>query len=251
MTLFLRYDAGLTACVFAALMVAGWRLGAYLARRAAAPLSLSRFDDGALALFGLLLAFCFSGSAARYDARKKLVLDEATAIGDFAGTAAVLAEPERGQLLREVHGYIAQRLVFGDMRYDDPNLLSLMARTRASQGRIAALVARAVRTLNTTTVHVALVNNLNAMTTAHDNQLQGLREHIPESIVGMLLAFGVFSTFTMGRLPDNKRPEPAIAYIALVALVFWVTLDLEMPRRGLLRVSQQPMQEVLENLPAP
>jgi hypothetical protein len=251
MTIFLRYDAGVSACVFAALMVAGWRFGAYLARRAATPLSLSRFDDGALALFGLLLAFCFSGSAARYDARKKLVLNEATAIGDFAGTASVIADPERGQILREVHGYVAARLAFGNMRYDDPDLLSLMARTRASQNRIAALVARTVRTLNTTTVHVALVNNLNAMTTAHDNQLQGLRDHIPESIVAMLLIFGVFSAFTLGRLPDNKRPEPAIAYIGLVALVFWVTLDLEMPRRGVLRVSQQPMQEVSDNLPAP
>jgi hypothetical protein len=251
MTFFLKYDAALNACFFAVLMVAGWRLGVNIGLRSSKAQAMSRFDDGALALFGLLMAFCFSGSAARYDVRKKLVLNEATAIGDFAGTTAVLAEPERSQLMRELRSYTAERLVFGHMRMDDPGLPALMARTRAAQARIGVLVRQTVRSLNTTTVHVALVNNLNAMTTAHENQLQGLRDHVPESIVAMLLAFGVFSTFTMGRLVDGGRPGPALAYITLVAMVFWVTLDLEMPRRGLLRVSQQPMEEVAAQLPAP
>jgi hypothetical protein len=55
----------------------------------------------------------------------------------------------------------------------------------------------------------------------------------------------------MGRLADGTRRGPALAYVALVSLVLWVTLDMENPRRGLLRVSQQPMEEVQANLPTP
>ncbi|MEY4578307.1 MAG: hypothetical protein RL701_3010 [Pseudomonadota bacterium] len=117
------------------LMLAGWWAGARSGGGNAADSELSRFEDGALALFGLLLAFCFSGAAARYDTRKQLVLAEATAIGDFAGTA--------------------------------------------------------------------------------------------------------------------KRLGSAIAYTALVALVFWVTMALEHARRGLLRISQRPMLELAAHLPQP
>jgi hypothetical protein len=244
---FLEFDAYVPAGFLALLMLVGWKLGTLRVARGANVTALTRFDDGALALFGLLLAFCFSGAAARYDARKRLVLEEATAIGDFAGTLAVLAEPERTQLVRELHGYMAQRLEFGQMRFDDPGLQSLTASTRTTQDRISALVTVCVQRGNTPTVHEPLIQTLNAMTTAYESRAQGLRDHIPGTIVFMLMAFGVFSTFTVG----GSRLWPAVAYIALVALVFWVTLDLEMPRRGFVRVSQQPMQEIAAHLPSP
>jgi hypothetical protein len=199
-------------------------------------------------LFGLLLAFCFSGAAARYDLRKRLVLNEATAIGDFAGTSSLLAEPEHTQFAREVKGYVALRLTFGQLHLDDAQMPALLSRTRAAQDRICALVAQAVRNLNTPSAHEPLIDNMNEFTTAFENRLQGLRDNIPESIVAMLMLFGVFSTFTMGRVAEGTRRGSALAYIALVALVFWIILDLEMPRRGWLLVSQRPMEELAAHL---
>ena len=251
MELLLYFDPTITACFFALLMTAAWRLGIWVGKRSVAAQVLSRFDDGALALFGLVLAFSFAGAAARYDYRKKLVLNEATAIGDFVGTAAVLAEPQRSQLLSEVRDYVAQRLTYGHTRFDDPSMPALLENTRASQGRLGALTSLAIRDANTPTVHAPLMNNLNALTTAYDNRWQGQLDHIPGSVAFMLLVFGLFSTYTMGRLADGTRQGSALGYVALVALVFWVTLDMETPRRGLLRVSQQPMEEVQANLPTP
>jgi hypothetical protein len=248
MNIFLEGDPALTVSLFGLLMFLGWLLGARFARRAQAQHTLTRFDDAALALFGLLLAFCFSGAAARFDLRKKLVLQEATAIGDFSGTSSLLAEPEHTQFAREVKSYVALRLAFGHMQLDDPQMGALLSRTRATQDRLCALVAQAVRNLNTPTAHEPLIDNMNAFTTAYENRLQSLRDSMPESIVAVLMLFGVFSTFTMGRVAEGTRRGSALAYIVLVALVFWIILDLEKPRRGWLRTSQQPMMELAAHL---
>jgi hypothetical protein len=251
MSTVLQYDPAVTATLFAIFMIVAWRIGIRMGQRAKTPEVLSRFDDGGLALFGLVLAFCFAGAANRYESRKLLVLNEATAIGDFAGTIAVLAEPERSQLARELRAYVAQRLTYGHTRFDDPAMTTLMATTRASQTRMGTLVERAIRGANTTSVHTPLINTWNALTTSHENRLNASRDHIPGSVVLMLLVFGFFSTYTMGRLADGTRRGSALAYVALVSLVFWVTMDMETPRRGFLRVSQQPMEEIATQLPSP
>ena len=247
----LQFDPALTACVFVLLMALAWRIGIRVGQRSEIERVYSRFDDGALALFGLVLAFSFAGAAARYDFRKKLVLSEATALGDFSGTIVMLAEPQRSQLVREVHRYVEERLLYGRLKFEDPKTAPLMADTRSTQGRITALVEQAIRSGNTPSVHTPLVNNLNQFTTAYDNRLQGQMDHIPGTVGLMLVLFGLFSTYTMGRLADGMRGVSALGYMVFVGLVFWVTLDMETPRRGFLHVSQHPMEELQHNLPSP
>ena len=97
------------------------------------------------------------------------------------------------------------------------------------------------------------MNAFNAVTAAHDRRLYGVRNHVPGSIVLMQVVFGVFTTFTMGRLHDQHEKTAASlfrtgAYVVLVTLVFAVTIDLEQPRRGMMRVSQAPMEDVLSSL---
>jgi hypothetical protein len=42
-----------------------------------------------------------------------------------------------------------------------------------------------------------------------------------------------------------------VAYALLVGLVFFVVIDLEQPRRGLLRVSETPIEELRASLATP
>lgn len=259
MELFIRLDGWLSAILFASLMVVGWQLGRLVRRRTSpaedgkAP--STRIEDAGLGLFGLLLAFCFSGAAGRYEARKELLRDDAIAIGDFATTASILEDPDRADLNREIRTYVAQRMAFGPMRLDDPRMPALLEEGRASHARMGAIVRRAIAGKNSPTIHTPLLNGLNGLTSAHDKRLYGVRDHAAGSVVLMLVLFGVFTTFTMGRLheqQENRRRSMfrVGTYIALVALVFFVIIDLEQPRRGILRVSQVPMQELLTSLEA-
>ncbi|MBS0418641.1 MAG: hypothetical protein JSR66_13085 [Proteobacteria bacterium] len=256
MNIFVQLDAWESALILAGLMILGWLVGVRARGSTPEPVSSTRIEDGGLALFGLLLAFCFSGAASRYEVRKELLRDDAIAIGDFATVSSVLEEPERSALNREIRTYVEQRLEFGPMRLDDPRMLQLIAEGRDTHARMLALVRHAIANKNTPTVHVPLLNAFNGVTSSHDKRLYGVRDHVTGSIVLMLVLFGIFTTFTLGRLHDQRGRGSLFrisAYVCLVALVFYVTVDLEQPRRGLILVSQAPMQELLTALehPAP
>jgi hypothetical protein len=175
------------------------------------------------------------------------------AIGGLATVSSLLEEPERSAIHREVRVYVDQRLAFGTTTLDDPRMEGLLRDTRASQGRVSSLVGAAIAKKNTPSVHPALVSALNGLMDAADRRLYRVREHVPGSIVLMLVVFGLFTAYTMGRLRDAQRseaggPSRIVAYAVLVGLVFFVTIDLEQPRRGLLRVSQAPMEDLRSSL---
>jgi hypothetical protein len=258
MNLFLDLNAWLSAAIFACLMLVGWWIG--LRVRAAWPHAAqasttpsTRIEDAALTLFGLLLAFCFYGASERYEHRKQLLRDDAVAIGELASVGSDLEEPDRGNLRHAVREYVEQRLVFGTLRLDDARMPQVIADGRASLGRMWAIVKHAIATRNTPTVHTPLVNAFNGMTESHDQRLYGVRDHVPGTIVFMLIVFGVFTTFTMGRLHDQTKRltdglPRILSYVGLIALVFVVTIDLEQPRQGMLLVPQEPMQDLLASL---
>ncbi len=248
MTYFIAADAWVSALVFAALMVIGWGVGVKLRSLSAEPAGAStRIEDGALALFGLLLAFCFSGASARYEARKDLLRDDVIAISEFATVGSLLEESESRELRQEIRKYVQLRLRFGTMRLDAPQLPGLLQEEHQSQDRMFAILKRVVVNKESPSVHTPLVNAFNGLTAAYDKRLAGVRDQVNANIVLMLVILGVFTTFTMGRLHDQNGRFGLLrisSYVGLVALVFFVIVDLEQPRRGLILVSQAPMLEL-------
>lgn len=263
MDLFLRLDSWLSALIFSLLMLVAWWVGDHARPAASRPTEESgqsrpstRIEDAILALFALLLAFCFAGAAARYEERKQGVLEDALAIGSFATVASLLEEPERSAMHREIRAYVEQRLVFGNTDFDDPEMQRVLREARASHERMRRLVSAAVTRKNAPSVHPPLVSAFNEMTDAAERRHNRLREHVPESIIFMLVLFGAFAAYTMGRLRD-ARPcavggrARIVAYALLVGLVFFVTIDLEQPGRGFLRASPLPMEELRSALSSP
>ena len=256
MDLFLQLDSWLSGLVFFFLMFLGWGLGLTVLRFIdhGHREDSSRIEDAALALFGLLLAFCFSGAASRYETRKSLLLTEAIAIGDFATTASMFEPNISDPLRQELVFYVQQRLKTSDMRTDDPAMPQESALTLHSQERLRLLVQQAIREKDTPTLHTPLMNGYNGLTQAHDNRYYGNRNQVPGSIVMVLVIFGVFTTFNMGRAggcPAGKRFATwlrIMIYAAMVAMVFTVTIDLEQPRRGFIHASKAPLQTLLNSL---
>ena len=119
----INLDAWLSALVLAPLMIVGWGLGLTLRFvDQGGETKSTRIEDSALALFGLLLAFCFSGAAGRYEARKELLRDDVMAIAEFSDVGSMLVQPERSELHQEIQRYVQQRLRFGQMRPDAPEM---------------------------------------------------------------------------------------------------------------------------------
>jgi len=255
--IFVQLDAWLSALIFAGLMIVGWVMGARVRAWQVAggrtPARSSRIEDGSLALFGLLLAFCFSGAVGRYDARKELLLNDALAIGDLATISSTLNEPDRSNLHHEIVTYVKQRLNYGTLRLDDPRMADVLTEGQTSQTHMLTIIQHVITSQNTPTLHTPLMNAYNSLTAAYEKRYYGVQKQINGSILLMMVLFGMFSTFTMGRLHDPDSDGHygllrACSYVFLVSLVYFVTVDMEQPRRGLMLVSQAPMQDLLTGL---
>src|SRR5262245_53113438 len=88
-----------------------WRMG--LARRpreSETDKQSGTVKSAVLALLGLLLGFSFALAAARHDARRELVVEEANSIGTTALRAQLLPEPHAANVITLLREYVPLRI---------------------------------------------------------------------------------------------------------------------------------------------
>ncbi len=247
-----RLDPGTTAVVLAAVMLAAWSAGFTVGRRrrrdgTAQP--AGKFEDAIVAILGLLLAFTFSMALAKQDRRREMLVADSNSIGDFYTCASLLKEPVRTRLQGVIREYAQLRLDLARSAADPGRLEDALRRFREQQGRMTGLVAEAVN--DGTPIAVPLTNTLNNLTSAHAARLVAVKDRLPESVVLLLFFAGAIATMLVGREQGSSTKPPlagTMGFLFLVTLVVFVILDLNDPVKGLITVSQEPMQRVLESM---
>jgi hypothetical protein len=245
-----QLDAWVTALIFAVAMLAFWSIGWWWGRRSPPEPGEdpgTKFTDASMALLGLLLAFTFSMALGRHDQRRQTAVAESNAIGDFYTCATLLNEPNRSRLQDVVRDYARQKL---DMARQ-PRL----ERERAIQecqemhARMTGIAAEAIA--GATPIAVPLTNTLNNLTSSHAANLAAYREKLPGIIVVLLLLGSVVPSFLIGlRQGESQKVHLSgtFCFIVLVALVIFVTLDLNQPARGLITVNQESLEQLAQSM---
>lgn len=226
-----------------------WRLGARLRGRPGRRAE-SKFDDASLALLGLLLAFTFGMSLNKHDHRRDMVVTDANSIGDFYTCASLLKEPTRGKLLRVIREYAELRLEVADSKHPEAELQVALPRFRTMQVEMAQLVAEAME--ERAPDAGPLVSSFNRLRNAHAARLAAVKDRLPPEIVVLLFVSAIIATVLVGREQGAAgTPEIAgtLAFIVLVVLTISVTLDLNQPTSGFVKVSQEPVRELIATLP--
>ncbi len=224
-------------------------------RRAAHP---EREDAGAvgpmvgatLGLLAFMLAFTFGLASSRFEERKMLVLNEANAIGTAYLRAGLLAEPEASRSRALLRAYAQARLDFAE----PPTRGRAIARSEQLQGQLWAQAESMSRRDSDSRVIALFVTAVNDVIDLHSTRLnQGVRNRIAGSI---WIALYLVAFFTMGAvgyqagLQSGRRSPIVLVMVLAFATVMLLIADLDRPQRGLLRVSQQPMVDVLRAMPA-
>jgi hypothetical protein len=197
--------------------------------------------EGAIfALLGLLIAFTFSGAAARFDQRRNLIVEEANAIGT-AYLRVDLVAPDLQPALRDTfRRYLTARL---DVYRKIPDMAAVeaaIAEVNRLQKDIwdqAVAASRAPRSHPNVTV--LLLPALNAMIDITTTRLMATRMHPPVIIFGMLVAIALAGALLAGHgmATAKTRSWPhVLAFAAAVAAAVYVILEIEYPRLGLIRV---------------
>jgi hypothetical protein len=240
--------AGLLACV---------ELGRWFGvrrRRSGEPheeTSGSAIDASVFALFGLLVAFSFSGALDRFDHRRTLIVGEAKAIGTAYQRLDLLpagSQPALRALFRE---YVRSRLAYYRKMAEPELARGEREQVLALQGAIWTQAMDAARATGNTAVVTLVGAGLAAVSEAEVERIAALRRHPPPIIFGMLFLVGFASAFLAGHTTAGKaRNWPrVVVFSASLAVAVLVIINLEYPRYGfILGDADQPLVEVLERM---
>ncbi len=246
---FAYLDSRLVSAVLAASMLAAWRIGCWIGQRMRTregEWAGSKFDDASVAVLGLLLAFTFSTSIGKFDQRRLMLVADSNAIGDFYTCASLLKEPVRTKLQAVIRDYAKVRLNLARQRLDRQAFDDSLIQFQSMHGQMVDLVSQALS--DGTPIAVSLTNTLNGVTSNHAARLSAVRDRLPESIVILLFTAAIVSTLLIGREQGGTaKPDiiGTLCFILLVTCAVYVTLDLNQPERGLIRINQEPMEQLL------
>lgn len=223
----------------------GYRLGLRTGRGASPDAShLGAVVGAMLALLGLLLGFSYAGASGRYLERQQLIVNEANAIGTAYLRADLLAEPHRQALQKTLREYTDTRLALYGSK--SPSM------TREAGERSAAVHAPlwkaavdAVR--ESPQFSMLILPPVNEVIDLHTTHMASINRHLPLLALGTLLISATVSLGVMGfsaGLSKKRNHGVTLALAFLVAMTLWITIDLDYPRRGLIRISEAPMVEL-------
>ena len=236
---------GLIAGVFAAHEI-GFRLGSLTGpadERFDRQVALIQASTGALVAF--LVAFAFSGAASRFIDRADIIVKEANALGTAYLRADVIAEPHRSELKAALKEYAGDRvkLLSRDQR---DQIVPLLAKVGGLHERMWRSVIKG--TQDNAPLMAVVLPPINEVIDLHSIHLAMARRHLPIPIMAVLLGtaaigFGLMG-FGNGRVGRRFSVIDSVYGVAL-AIALWMTIDLDYPGIGIIRVSTLSFVETL------
>jgi len=234
----------LTALALFAGMLALMELGARAGRR-----RIERDSEGArsgtaapegavFALLGLMIAFTFSGALQRFDARRALIVAESNAIGTAWLRLDLLPAPAREELRQDFRVYLDTRLGAYRAGEDLREARAALARANELQVQIWAKAATLCRAEGQP-VAVLVLPALNAMFDIASERTAALETHPPPLVFALLIALALACALLAGfAMAASKLTHwtHRLAFAFVVSITVYAILDLEYPRRGLVRV---------------
>ena len=207
-------------------------------------------------IFGLvafLLGFSFSITANRYDARRKLVLDEANALGTCYLRAGLLEPPIGKDIQATLKSYAQTRLEYYEESLDS----AAFAKNTQQMGRLMnelwPSVAQSVEANPQKAHTVQIIPAANAVIDLHSTRAWAVNSHLPASVLLLLIVSVLVSSLLIGHSSGQSHRRHLglwIAFNLLFAMVLYVVLDFDRPRRGLLQIDHSPLTELLITMEA-
>jgi len=236
-------DIAAFAGLFVALIVcleAGRRVGRKaFATDGAHPSGLGSVEAVTFGLLGLLLAFTFSGAAARLDTRRGQIVDEANAIGTAWLRIDVVAAEAQPKLRDAFRRYTDSRIAMY-RSFSNGGLEAAMAdyaRSTALQQQIWSQAVAACRDVPAATVVV--LPALNEMFDIAATRLAAAQMHPPQIVYVVLALISLVCGFLVG-YEMGASEVASRAHVIMLAFVLsftcYIILDFEYPRLGFIRI---------------
>jgi hypothetical protein len=194
-----------------------------------------------LALLAFMLAITMGMAADRFDRRRALVLDEATAIRSAYLMAGYFPEAlgDRTRVLFEE--YTPLRIATSDL----DTLAANFQRSEEIHLELWSIVEELVLTTQNTDITALFVEAVDEIIEVHEARaIAGLHSRVPETVVFLLLGGSTLTLLLVGYsagITERRSLISAVALVVALSVVTVLVLDIDRPRDGIVQVSQQPL----------
>ena len=216
--------------------------------------SLGTIEGAVFALFGLVMAFSFSGAAARFNEKRMLIAEEVNTIETGYLRLQLVAQPAQPDLQELFRRYVDSRL---ETYRQLPSMQSAekeMAKSKKIQEEIwRDAVAATLLPNSHPDAGKLLLPALNNMIDISTTRTMALQLHPPRVVYALLFGLGLICSLLAGyrmAIGQYRSWLHIFGFTVITVIVVYVILDVEYPRSGLIRLeaSDQLLVQVRENM---
>lgn len=197
-------------------------------------------EGAVFALFGLMIAFTFSGAAGRFNEKRMLTAEEVNCI-ETAYLRLQLLPPQAQPALQELfRRYVDSRL---ETYRRLPNMVAAeieMAKSKKIRDEIWTEAVAATRLPDShPSSGLLLLPALNNMIDISTTRTMALQLHPPRIVYALLLGLGLICSLLAGfRMSSGQHRSwlHILGFTVLTVIIVYVMLDVEYPRAGLIRL---------------
>ena len=195
-------------------------------------------EGAVFGLMGLLIAFTFSGAAARFDTRRQQITEEANNIGTAWLRLDLLPTGAQPALRENFRRYVDTRIEAYAKLPDIEAARVALARSSVLQAEIWTQAAAASRE-GPPAAAMLLLPALNQMIDITTTRTMTAKTHPPLIIYAMLVVLTLISALLAGydmAAAKTRSWIHMLGFAFVMAASVYVILDLEYPRMGLIRL---------------
>src|SRR6478736_1208626 len=216
--------------------------------------SLGTIEGAVFALFGLVMAFGFSGAASRFNEKRMLIAEEVNTIETAYLRLHLVPRQAQSELQELFRHYVDSRL---ETYRRLPNMQAAeeeMAKSKKIQEEIWSNAVAATLLPNShPDAGKLLLPALNNMIDMATTRTMALQLHPPRIVYWLLFGLGLLCFLLAGyrmAIGQQRSWIHILCFSVITIIVVYVILDVEYPRAGLIRLetSDQMLVQVRENM---
>jgi hypothetical protein len=223
----------------------GYRLGNRSVVNDSSKAQIGTIQSSLLGILALLLAFTFSLSLQRYESRSEAVVNEANAIGTAMLRADLLPPQVRDAARDALRQYLDLRVRASEISLDrTEDRAALVEQSDRLLGLLWGYARQAVDDDDSPVKAGLFVQSLNEVIDSYGTRDAALNRHVPELVLFLLFGTFVLTASLVGYssgVAGHRASFATYVLVLLIAVLVFIIIDLDRPRRGLIEVSQQSL----------
>jgi hypothetical protein len=202
---------------------------------------VSAVEGAVFGLFGLLIAFTFTGAASRFEARRDLMVAHTNAIGTAWLRLELLPPDVQKELRQDFRIYVDEIIKFNQSVADSQVVEKTLAELGKLQDKIWKSAETAVSKDIRPQIATLVLPPINEMFDLMASRVAAARFHVHMVVIWFLIVLSMLASLLVGYAMASAQRRNwlhMILFAVLISLSLYIIFDFEYPRYGIIRLNQ-------------